>query len=247
MKILPLFAALPLLALAACGGSGSDANSATPAAPVAAKPAPAGTSWVDTVVKTPEGGMRMGNPDAPLKIVEYGSRACPYCGKFDQEGFPALKAKYISAGKVSYEFREYPVHGPLDLGPILLGQCSGDTATFFPILDQMFANQQTLLTNEQQVSAKVQAAQGATPNQVATMYAEGLGYLDFMKQRGLPEDKARACLNDKAAVDKLVERTKFANDKFQISGTPTFIINGEKLNDVGDWATLEPVLKARGA
>jgi hypothetical protein len=172
MKILPLFAALPLLALAACGGSGGDANSATPAAPVAAKPAPAGTAWVDTVVKTPEGGMRMGNPDAPLKIVEYGSRACPYCGKFDQEGFPALKEKYISAGKVSYEFREYPVHGPLDLGPILLGQCSGDTATFFPILDQMFANQQTLLTNEQAVSAKVQAAQGATPNQVATMYAE---------------------------------------------------------------------------
>ncbi len=247
MKILPLFAALPLLALAACGGSGSDGNASGPVTPVATKAAPAGTSWVDTVSKTPEGGMRMGNPDAPLKIVEYGSRACPYCGKFDQEGFPTLKSNYIATGKVSYEFREYPVHGPLDLGPILLGQCTGDTATFFPILDQMFANQQTLLANEQAVSAKVQAAQGATPNQVATMYAEGLGYIDFMKQRGLPEDKARACLNDKAGIDKIVERTKFANDKFQISGTPTFILNGQKLDNVGDWATLEPVLKARGA
>jgi protein-disulfide isomerase len=246
MKTLPLFAALPLFALAACGGSGSDGNASGPVTPVATKAAPTGTSWIDTVSKTPEGGMRMGNPDAPLKLVEYGSRACPFCGRFDQEGFPTLKQQYITTGKLSYEFREYPVHGPLDLAPILLGQCTGDTATFFPILDAMFANQQTLLTNEQAVSAKVQAAQGASPNQVAVIYAEGLGYLDFMKQRGLPEDKARACLNDKAAIDKLVERTKFANDKFQISGTPTFILNGQKLDNVDEWAKLEPVLKARG-
>ncbi|MGN6820786.1 MAG: thioredoxin domain-containing protein [Sphingomonas sp.] len=246
MKISSLFAAVPLFALAACGGSTTDGNASGPVAPVAGKTAPAGTSWTDTVSATPEGGMRMGNPDAPLKLVEYGSRACPYCAKFDQEGFPVLKQSYIATGKLSYEFREYPVHGALDIAPILLGQCTGDPATFFPILDQMFANQQTLLANEQTVQAKVQAAQGASPNQVAVMYAEGLGYLDFMKQRGLPEDKARACLNDKARIDKLVERTKFANDKFQISGTPTFILNGQKLDAVDEWAKLEPVLKARG-
>ena len=56
-----------------------------------------------TVVATPEGGHRMGNPNAPIKLVEYGSRGCPVCGRFAAEGMEPLRTKYISTGKVSYE------------------------------------------------------------------------------------------------------------------------------------------------
>ncbi|HEX4694292.1 DsbA family protein [Sphingomonas sp.] len=245
MKFAALLAALPLLLVTACGGG--DANTTAPAGSVAAVKPPAGKNWLETVSKTPEGGFRMGNPDAPLKLVEYGSRACPYCGMFDAEGFPVLKSDYIATGKVSYEFREYPIHGALDLAPILLGQCTGDTATFFPLLDQMFKNQETLLQNEQAVSARVQAMPNPTPNQVATAYAEGLGYIDFMKQRGLPEDKARACLNDPAGIKRITDQAKFAEDKFQVNSTPTFILNDVKLDSVDTWAKLKAVLAQRGA
>ena len=78
--------ALPLLILAACGGGSGDANSSAPAASVAAVPPPVGKQWTDVVVKTPEGGYRMGNPDAPIKLVEYGSRLCPTCGNFGRTG-----------------------------------------------------------------------------------------------------------------------------------------------------------------
>lgn len=247
MTFRTLFAAAPLLFLAACGGSQDATNVTAPAGSVKAVTPPAGKAWVDTVVKTPEGGFRMGNPDAPLKIVEYGSRACPYCALFDTEGFEPLKADFIATGKVSYEFREYPVHGPLDFAPILLGQCTGDTATFFPILDQMFKNQETLLKDEQAVAAKVQAIPNATPNQIAIAFAEGLGYIDFMKQRGLPEDKARACLNDPAGIQKIVDWQNTANEKYQISGTPTFILNDVKLDGVDRWEKLKAVLTQRGA
>lgn len=223
------------------------------AAPVMAAPAKKAApvrratpvNWVNVVVPTPAGGMRMGNPNAPVKLVEYGSRACPYCARFAAEGVPALKASYIATGKVSYEFRDFPVHGALDLGPILLGWCVSP-ARFFPVLEQMFANQPTLLAREAEVSAKVQVRTGATPNQVAVAYAEGLGYIGFMKARGLPEPKARACLNDRRGIDRIVAMTRTATTKYQVGSTPTFLIN-DNPTGASDWANLEPLLRAAGA
>lgn len=241
-----LVAPLAALALAACG-SGDTGGNIVASAPVAAKAAPAGKSWIETVSKTPDYGFRMGNPDAPLKLVEYGSRACPACAAFDADGFPKLKEKYVATGKVSYEFREYPIHGALDVAPILLGRCVSESA-FFPLLDQMMANQQTLLANERDVSARVQAMQGAAPAAIATTYAEGLGYLDFVKQRGVPEAKARACLNDAAALDALTKSTEKANTDYQIAGTPSFVLNGTPvvLGPGGVWEQLDSVLKRSG-
>lgn len=238
----PFFA----LALASCG-KGDAGGNAVASAPVAAKAAPAGKSWIETVSKTADFGFRMGNPDAPLKLVEYGSRACPACAAFDADGFPKLKEQYVATGKVSYEFREYPIHGALDVAPILLGRCVTESA-FFPLLDQMMANQPTLLANERDVSARVQGMQGATPAAIATTYAEGLGYLDFVKQRGVPEAKARACLNDAGELDALTKSTEKANTDYQVGSTPTFVLNGTPVvlgpGDV--WPQVESVLKRQG-
>ncbi|RZM20125.1 MAG: protein-disulfide isomerase, partial [Sphingomonas sp.] len=145
--------ALPALLIAGCGDNSKGTGTTTAAsAPVAGKAAPAGQSWTDTVVKTADYGYRMGNPDAPIKLVEYGSRACPFCAQFEAEGFPLLEA--------------------------------------------MMANQQTLLAKEQEVAQKVQGMQGASPQTIAATFAQDLGYLDFVKQRGVPDAKARACLAD---------------------------------------------------
>jgi hypothetical protein len=103
------------------------------------------------------------------------------------------------------------------------------------------------LTNAQAVGTKLQATPNATPNQVAVAFGEGLGLFDFMKQRGLPEPKARACLTDPAGIQKIVDSQNAANEKYQISGTPTLILNGVKLDNVGDWTGLKAVLTQRGA
>lgn len=240
------FAALPFLLLAGCGDDKSATATVAPAAPVAAKAAPAGTKWVDVVTRTPEGGYRMGNPDAPVKLVEYGARTCPTCARFDQEGFPALKSGMIAAGKVSYEFRDYPVHGALDIGPILLGHCV-EPAAFFPMLDEMMRNQATLLANEQKAAQGAQALQGKPATEIARHFAESLGYLEFVKQRGVPEQKARACLADQGSLDVLAKNLQVADTAYKISGTPTFIINGRVADGVLDWAGLERSLKAAGA
>lgn len=242
-----LSALLPLVLIAGCGPSGGQgATGGNAAAPVAAAAPPAGQSWTDVVAQTDDGGYRMGNPQAPVKLIEYGSRACPFCAKFDAEGFPALKAGPIAQGKVSYEFRDYPIHGALDLAPILLGRCV-DAPVFFPLLDQMMLNQPMLLAKEEDVFKEMQTLQNPTPQQIATGYAEKLGYIDFVKQRGIPEAKARACLSDQASLDAIAKRTDAANQQYNVSSTPTFIVNGNVAENVNDWAALQPVLKTAGA
>jgi len=212
----------------------------------AAARAPAKVNWLNVVALTPDGGMRMGNPNAKVKLIEYGSRTCPHCALFDKEGLPVLKAGPIAAGTLSYEFRDYPVHGALDLGPILLGRCASP-AQFFPLLDAMFANQEALLAKTEAAGAKLKAMTNPTPNQIAASVATDLGYVDLAKRRGMTPARAQACLADRAGVDRVVAMTDAAEKQYSVNGTPTFIINGTKAENVYDWAKLQPLLAAAGA
>jgi protein-disulfide isomerase len=240
-------ALIPLLALAACGG-GAGGDNATPAAsesPVATVAPPAGTNWADTVTKTAEGWV-LGNPNAPIKLVEYGSRTCPTCGRFSTDAMEPLKQKYISTGRVSYEWRDFPLHGAPDLALGLLNQCM-PTPSFFAMLEQMFANQQQFLERQQQLPpAAIQQLQTMTPPQAAVAMADGLGIVDFVKQRGLPEAQARQCLNDQAAIQRMADGMAKATNEMGVNGTPTFFINGEKL-EAAMWSQVEPALRAAGA
>ncbi|WP_240047525.1 thioredoxin domain-containing protein [Sphingomonas panacisoli] len=213
MTFRALFAALPLLLVTACGGA-NDGNVSKPAGSVSAVKPPAGKSWLETVVTTPEGGVRMGNPDAPIKLVEYGSRTCPVCGAFGREGTQPLEQNYVATGKVSWEFREYLVHGQPDIPASLLGKCVPNEV-FFPILEQMYINQGPIedKMGSPEGQALFQRMQSAQPAQVATAWADYLGYVDFFKQRGLPEDKARACLADTKALDKMLQIMKDGDAK----------------------------------
>lgn len=243
-------AVISMALLAGCGTGNGDvasANAATTAKAVSGKAAPAGKHWADVVAATPEGGVRMGNPDAPIKLIEFGSRACPYCADFSAHGYPKLVAGPVESGKVSYEFRDYPIHGALDIAPILLGHCVPNEA-FFPMLEAMMAGQPQLLVKEREVSAQAQAERD--PVKIANLYAGGLGYVDFVKQRGLPETKARACLNDAKAIEQIAARYDAANKAYNVTGTPTFILNGHNIDlQPGEdtWDQLNRALKAAGA
>jgi protein-disulfide isomerase len=223
-RLLLLAALTPALALAACKKSepAPDVTGPSNAAVVETNSAAPVAGWVDTVVATPEGGFRMGNPNASAKLIEYGSRTCPHCGDFAKESLPDIK-QVVAAGKLSYEFRDFPIHAP-DLAAILLGQCNG-AQSFFPILEGMFADQPNTLPKLEKLPPTLQAAmQGKSVNEQAVMWADYLGYTDFVGQRGVPEAKAKACLADPKAVDMLSKRLQALGQSIQY--TPSFIING---------------------
>ena len=248
-------ALIPMLALAgalaACGGgdTGNSSAAVSSATPVPTVPAPTGKAWVDTISRTKDGGYLQGNPNAPIKLVEYGSRNCPYCGLFGRTAPEPLHKNYISTGKVSWEFRDFLIHGAPDLAAALLNQCVPDES-FFSMLDQFFENQESFLTRtEQLVKTNPQLAQQLQqlpPPQAAVGFAEQLGMIDFMKQRGVPEAKARECLGDKKKIDEIAKVNADAATVYGVNGTPSFFINGKKV-DAGSWEQLEPLLKAAGA
>lgn len=232
------------LALAAC--SDKAGNSSTPAAPVAAVTAPAGQNWIDTVVKTPEGGFRMGNPDAPIKLVEYGARSCPACGAFNRASAQALPEKYVATGKVSFEFRDFLVHGISDMPGALLAACAGP-GPFFALTDAMYASQNDYLDRLQKLTdAEQKQMQSASPGQAVTFLAEKGGLIELAKQRGIPEAKARQCLGDQAAIEALAKSTETVSRDGKVTGTPTFYLNDERVQ-AGDWPSVEEALKKAGA
>jgi protein-disulfide isomerase len=246
----PLLLLAPIALLAGCGG-GNDTSTngvTAPSGPVSSVPPPAGKSWTEVVSATPEGGYRMGNPDAPIKLIEYGSRTCPVCGAFGREGMQPLEQKYVSTGKVSYEFREFLVHGQPDIAPALIGRCGG-AEPFFPMLEAMYQGQEAVEQKMISEPAKAlsQRTQSMTPIEAGKAWGEFLGYPEFARQHGLPADKVNACLNDAKELDRITQVMQDASNNKNVGGTPTFFLNGNQLNNVLSWQQLEPALKAAGA
>ena len=236
-----------LALLAACSGGGEGGNSSQPVAKGPAIAAPAGKSWTETVVRTPEGGFRMGNPDAPVKLVEYGARTCPTCGAFSRAAAAPLEQNYVASGRVSFEFRDYLVHGAPDLAAALVGQCAG-TAPFFPLMNQMYAEQPALLDKLQAAIPALEAqARSQSPAQQVGAIANAMGLVDFAKQRGVPEGQVRQCLTDQAAMDRLAKRSSDASAGGRVTGTPTFFVNDEPVPGAVSWPQVEEALKRAGA
>ncbi len=242
MKSLFSLLLLPF-ALIAC--SQQSDNASAPAKPVAAVTAPAGQNWTETVAKTDEGYL-LGNPNAPVKLVEYGARLCPACKGFATTGFDPLIKNYVSTGKVSFEFRDFLIHGPAELGLAALARCV-DKSAFFPILEQTYADQDTMNAAIMKVTpAQQQTLQGLPPTEAITRWTDLIGGIDFMRQRGLTEAKAHACLADQKAIDAIVAVTQKRGTDGTVTGTPTLIVNDAKIDGI-TWPEVETALKRAGA
>jgi protein-disulfide isomerase len=245
-------AASAALALTACGSkedtaAGGGAPTGGPVAPVAA---PAGQMWSDVVSATPEGGMRMGNPNAPIKLVEYGSLSCPHCARLSNQGMKTLVGNFVNSGRVSYEFRSFIIHGAIDVMLTQLAQC-GDKSTFFPLIEQLYATQdQWIAQIEKNGNAVQAAAQNLPPQQRFAAMADGFGLTDWFAARGISKDQAHACLADTNQAQKLAAQTQAWSSEQGIDSTPTLFINGSKLELPGGeepWDALNAALQNAGA
>jgi protein-disulfide isomerase len=234
-------AAALALALVGCKGGGDNATQAANG-PLPQIPAPNGGDWTQMVSETPQGGFRMGNPNAPVKLVEYASLSCPFCKNFDVDGVPTLRDKYVKSGEVNWEYRTYLNH-PTDPAVAALAHCMGPDA-FFGLADQLYASQEQwfgkLVALPQQ---QYQQLQTLPPMQRNVEIAHITGLDDFFRQRGMPSSKVQACLNDQSVLNKLQAIVDLGN-KDGITGTPNFMINGKLQADASDWKTLEPMLRA---
>lgn len=229
------------LALAACG------DEATGEAPtgdaIAEIAAPEGTEWGQTAIATELGGVQVGNPDAPIKLVEYASHTCSHCATFVEDAEEKLH-EYVASGVVSYELRNQ-VHDALDLTMAVLARC-GDPSTFQPLAGQAWANLPEIITTAQANPEALQAAMVSQDDSRFQQLAEVSGLLDFFAARGVSRDQANLCLADTEAAEKIVENSQTQSEELGVTGTPTFFINGAKIEG-SSWSVLEPALQQAGA
>ncbi len=228
------FAALSLaLSLSACKQDAAGAGSTASTDKIAPVAAPAGKAWAETVATTPEGGYLMGNPAAPIKVVEFGSLTCSHCAEFAEKGSAALRDQYIASGRVSYEFRNF-VRDPIDIAAAMLVRC-GPPQGFFALTDQVFANQPETFKKWDAIGQPAQQATMAQPPAKRFIaLAQATGLTDFFAARGVAKPQAEACLADTAKAQTLATATDTAGTQYEIAGTPTFLINGKKV-DTNTW------------
>lgn len=240
---LPLLALAPLM-LAACTDTAGANGAVAEGEALPAIAAPAGAKWADTVTVTPEGGYQIGNPDAPLKLVEYASHTCGACANFSATGKPVIHDKYVATGVVSFELRNL-VRDPIDLSIATLVRC-GAKENMQPLSDQAWASLNEIFATVNANNALIEASASQPVNQRFVTIGQAAGLIDFFAARGLSADQSRACLADAAKVEAIANASNSQAEELKINATPTFLLNGKKL-DVTQWAQLEPMLQRAGA
>ncbi|MGH6746754.1 thioredoxin domain-containing protein [Novosphingobium sp.] len=244
---LGMIAAPLALGLAACGkkdaGTPGEAPKSAQALPMVA--APAGKAWAENVVKTAEGGYRIGNPDAPIKLVEYGALSCSHCAEFAHESYDKLREDYVASGRVSYELRYFMLNA-FDIPASLLATC-GATEAVLPLSEQFWAWQPNMFQNLQSAGdARMKEIQNLPKDQQMAAIAEVGGMTEFFASRGISRDQGKVCLADAAKAKAFADQTQKATTEFNVNGTPTFIINGSNVGSMG-WKELEAKLQEAGA
>lgn len=239
-RLLGLGIAALALATAGCDKKDAAAPDTKVAAP--AVPAPGGGDWTEQVVATPEGGFLMGNPNAPVKLLEYASLTCPHCRDFTANAADPLKAKYVKTGQVAWEFRNFALN-PLDVAATLLARCQGP-GPFFKLTEQTYAEQEKWIGQFSATGKPDMDRMAALPpdKQFAAL-AKAAGLDQFFRARGLPEAKIDACLSDKAGLDAILALRDRGTKEDKVTGTPSFLINGKLQEGVYDWVGLEAKLR----
>lgn len=231
------------LALAACGGGDDAAGTAELSGePIAEVSAPEGQTWSEMVTRTEEGGYLMGNPDAPIKLLEFASLTCGACAQFAQESANELKQQFVDSGRVSFEYRNY-LRGPQDLILAQIMEC-GAPERVIPLADQhydRFAEFGQALSDP-----RLEQISSLPEDQQKAAFAEITGAIEFFAQRGISRDEALSCLADDAKATKMAEQMQSWNQNYDIQGTPSIFVNGQFL-DQNRWTSLKQRLEALGA
>ena len=228
----------PVLMLAALVAVPIAAQGARPAAR-AAVPA----DWSTRLMKTAQGGVLMGNPDAPVKLLEFGSLTCPHCRAFHEAGVPAIRARWLAAGQISYEYRPFSLNGA-DLMAGLLVQCQ-PAREAWAFIDRAYARQDDLMRGFTAIPAAERTRIQALPADSQGPAMAVAGKLpEFAAAAGISRARYDACLAALPGRDKLLAIRADAVQNYNLQGTPSFVINGRMQTGVFDWDALEPLLTA---
>ena len=150
------------------------------------------------------GDMALGDPNAPVTLIEFFSLTCPHCERFHKNVYNRLKAEYIDTGRLRYIARDFPLNLPA-VQAALLARCAGRDR-YFTFVDVLF--------------------------QTFDDWARSSDYADKLAQigelGGVSRDRFDACLADTDLENALFQSMATAQAEYDVNSTPTLIVNGER-------------------
>lgn len=153
----------------------------------------------------------LGAEDAKVTVVEYASLTCGHCMNFHTKVFPELKTKYVDTGKVRWIYRDFPLD-PRAIAGAMLARCAAgeevNTGRALAMIDALFHKQ-------------------ADWAFVKTNPTQAL--FDVAKQTGFTQERFDKCLTDEALLKKITAIYTRAAETFGVNATPSFFIDGKRL------------------
>jgi Na+/H+ antiporter NhaA len=165
----------------------------------------------------PERDHIRGPEGALVTLLEYGDFECPYCGQAES----VIRELLADFGDLRYVWRHLPltdVHQHADLAAEA-AEAAADQGRFWEMYDHMMSHQDALTVRD---------------------------LVGYAEQLGLDVDRFREYLRKRKGAPRLAEDVESA-DQSQVSGTPTFFINGRRHYGVYDLETLSAEVKAAKA
>ena len=151
----------------------------------------------------------LGDNNAKITIIEYASMTCDHCANFHKNIFPEIYEKYIQTGKVKFIFRDFPLDKQA-LFAAILANCA-PKEKYFDFVKLIFNTTEKWISVEDEFLKKLK---------------------NIGKMGGLSNDQIESCFRDENMVDLAINSRSNGEKKFNISSTPSFIINGKKYSSM---------------
>lgn len=171
--------------------------------------------------RIPGDPLALGNPTAPVAIVEWADFQCPFCRSFTEDVAPALIKQYVDTGKARLEWRDYAFLGPESTAAAVAARAAGRQGKFWAYHDKLYAEQH--------------------PENSGALTSAYL--LDLARRVGLDPARFSADVAD-PALAREVAADQAEGDKLGVNGTPAFLINGALSNGADELATYQRTIDA---
>jgi len=162
-------------------------------------------SKYDFIIAKTDEEIFLGNKDSKIVVIEYASMTCIHCANFHKEVYPKIKENYIDTNKIKFIFRDFPLDKQALFGSVL-ARCA-PREKYFDFVKLILNTQKKWVSNDDTFMDKLK---------------------NIGKLAGLNENKINTCFKNEQIVDKIIKSRSVGEQKYNISSTPSLIINEKK-------------------